>query len=98
MTGQLETDPLFLGLTRPSMLLGVTYKYAALNALGSLLAFVVTANFIYLLILMPLLHLIAYLICLKEPLMIELLMTRTQKCNRCPNRGYHGGTNSYDMY
>lgn len=98
MPGQLGVDPLFLGLTRPSMLFGVTYKYAALNALGSLLAFVITTNFVYLLVLMPVLHLVAYLICLKEPLMIELLMTRTQKCNRCRNRSYHGTTNSYDTY
>lgn len=98
MVGQLSTDALFLGLTRPSMLFGVTYTYAALNGLASLMAFIVTGNFVYLLVLLPILHLIAYLICLKEPLTMELLKTKYSKTNFCKNRGKFGGTNSYDVY
>jgi type IV secretion system protein VirB3 len=98
MAGELGADPLFLGLTRPSMLFGVTYTYAALNGLGSLMAFIITSNFLYLLVLLPVLHGIAYLICLKEPLTIELLKMRYSKCNFCKNRTKHGGTNSYDVY
>jgi type IV secretion system protein VirB3 len=98
MVGQLSSDPLFLGLTRPSMLFGVTYTYAALNGLTALMAFIVTGNFIYLLVLLPLLHLIAYLICLKEPLTMELLRTKYSKTHICKNRVKHSGTNSYDVY
>ena len=96
--GKISNDSLFLGLTRPSMLFGVTYKYAALNGLASLLAFVITSNFVYLLVLMPFLHGVAYLICLKEPLMIELLVVKAQKANKCPNKMYYNGANSYDLY
>ena len=32
------------------MILGVTYVYAAMNGLASLMAFIITSNFIYLLV------------------------------------------------
>ncbi|MFC1659510.1 VirB3 family type IV secretion system protein [Pseudomonadota bacterium] len=96
--GEVGVDPLFLGLTRPSMLFGVTYTYAAINGLVALMAFIVTENFLYLLVMLPVLHAVAYLICLKEPLTIELVKMRYSKCNVCRNRMKHGGTNSYDVY
>lgn len=98
MSGSVTTDPLFLGLTRPPLLLGVSYTFAALNGMVSLMAFVITSQFFYLLILLPGMHLIGWFICLKEPRAIELLMAKTSKCSICKNRMYHGGTNSYDVY
>jgi type IV secretion system protein VirB3 len=98
MSGSFVTNPLFLGLTRPPMLLGVSYTFAALNGIVSLLAFVITNKFFYLLILLPTSHMIAWFICLKEPRAIELFITRMSKCNVCRNRYYHGGANSYDAY
>lgn len=98
MSGQLGTDPLFLGLTRPSMLFGVSYTFAAFNGILSLLAFVITGKFFYLLVLLPGLHMIGWFICLKEPRAIELFIARMSKCNVCRNRYYHSGTNSYDVY
>ena len=98
MSGSIGTDSLFLGLTRPPMLFGVSYTFAALNGIVSLLAFVITTKFFYLLVLLPGLHLIGYFICLKEPRAIELFIARMSKCNVCRNRYYHGGTNSYDVY
>jgi len=98
MSGQLGTDPLFLGLTRPSMLFGVSYTFAALNGIISLLLFVITSKFIYLLVILPGLHMIGWFICLKEPRAIELFIAKWSKCNVCRNRYYHSGTNSYDVY
>lgn len=98
MPGSVGTDPLFLGLTRPPLLLGVSYTFAALNGMVSLMAFVITSNFFYLLILLPGMHLVGWFICLKEPRAIELLMAKTSKCSVCRNRMHHGGTNSYDVY
>ena len=98
MSGTIGTDALFLGLTRPPMLLGVSYTFAALNGITSLMAFVLTEQFFYLFILLPGLHLAAWFICLKEPRAIELFIARMSKCNVCRNRMYHGGTNSYDVY
>lgn len=96
--GKLEADSLFMGLTRPSMILGVTFIYAGMNAIGSVMAFIITNNFVYLLVLMPLLHGVAYIICLKEPLMLEIVLMRTANFNQCYNKTFHGGINSYDVY
>jgi type IV secretion system protein VirB3 len=98
MSGTIGTDPLFLGLTRPPLLFGVSYTFAALNCIISLLAFVLTSKFFYLLVMLPGLHAVAWFICLKEPRAIELFIARTSKCNVCRNRMYHSGTNSYDVY
>lgn len=98
MSGTVGSDALFLGLTRPPMLLGVSYTFAALNGIVSLLAFILTNSFFYLLVLLPFTHLIGWFICLKEPRAIELFIAKSSKCNVCRNRYYHSGTNSYDVY
>jgi type IV secretion system protein VirB3 len=98
MSGEIEVDSLFLGLTRPPMLLGVSYTFATLNLLICLMTFVLTNNFIYLLVLLPFFHGVAWLICLKEPRAIELFMAKTAKCSVCKNRFHYGGVNSYDLY
>ena len=98
MSGQLESDPLFLGLTRPPMLLGVSYTFAGINLLLCLMTFVITNNFIYLLVFLPIVHGVAWLICLKEPRALELFIARSSKCSICKNRYYFGGVNSYDLY
>jgi len=43
-------------------------------------------------------HMVGYLICLKEPRAIELLVLKASKGLRCINRGYHRNNNSYDPY
>jgi len=97
-SGMVSTDPLFLGLTRPPMILGVSYTFAALNGIASLLAFIITTNFLYLFILLPGLHCIGWLICLQDPRAIELFIAKSSKCSICRNRMAHGSTNSYDVY
>ncbi|HLD77018.1 MAG TPA: VirB3 family type IV secretion system protein [Rickettsiales bacterium] len=97
-SGDISADPLFLGLTRPPLILGVSYTFAALNGIVSLLAFVITSSFFYLLVLLPGLHIIGWFISLKEPRALELLIARSSKCSICRNRSYYGGTNSYDVY
>lgn len=98
MSGTINADPLFLGLTRPPLIIGVSYTFAALNGILSLLAFIVTSSFFYLLVLLPGIHMIGWFICLKEPRAIELMIAKFSKCNICRNRSAHGGTNSYDVY
>ena len=98
MSGTVGTNPLFLGLTRPPMLLGVSYTFAALNGIISLLAFVITSKFFYLLVLLPSIHMVGWFLCLKEPRAIELFLAKTSKCSVCRNRMYYGRTNSYDVY
>ena len=96
--GTLNVDALFLGLTRPPMIMGVSYTFASLNGIISLLAFIVTNSFFYLLVLLPSIHLVCYFLCLKEPRAMELFIIKASKCSICRNKIYHGGTNSYDVY
>lgn len=89
-------DPLFVGLTRPPMLFGVSYSYFILNVGVNMVVYIMANDFRYLL-LAVIVHFIGYYICSKEPLFIDLFMVRSQKCSRCKNKFYHGA-NSYDPY
>ena len=40
MSGQVASDPLFVGLTRPSMIFGVSIQYAMLNLMISVTMFI----------------------------------------------------------
>ena len=97
-SGRLTSDPLFQGLTRPTMIFGVSYMYFVINALVSMIVFINTQNFKILLMVAPAVHLVGFLICLKEPRAIELFLIKMAKGYKCVNRGYHGFTNSYDPY
>ncbi|MFW0776788.1 MAG: VirB3 family type IV secretion system protein [Rickettsiales bacterium] len=97
-SGRLQSDPLFQGLTRPTMILGVSYMYFVINAAVNLIVFINMQSFTTLLFVAPVMHLIGYLICLKEPRAIELLVIKASKGLKCTNRGYHKNNNSYDPY
>ncbi len=97
-SGRLQSDPLFQGLTRPTMILGVSYMYFVVNAIVCMITFINTQSFIVILVIAPIVHLIGYLICLKEPRAIDLFLVRMKKGLKCVNRNYHGHTNSYDPY
>ncbi len=96
--GRLQSDPLFQGLTRPTMILGVSYMYFVINAVISMVCFINMQSFVMLLVVAPTVHLIGYLICLKEPRAIELFIIKLSKGYKCINRGFHGYTNSYDPF
>lgn len=96
MAGQVSADPLFVGLTRPPMLFGVSYTFGLANGFLCLVAYIATVNFQYLALMFPI-HFVGYVLCSKEPLIIELYKIRADKCFRSKNRLYHGA-NSYDPY
>jgi type IV secretion system protein VirB3 len=95
--GNLKTDPLFLGLTRPAMIMGVSFMYFILNTMIGVMAFIVSSNF-KIVPVCAVIHLVGMAISKKEPLAMEMFMIKIQKFNRCPNRIKHGGRNSYDMF
>jgi len=96
MSEGLQSDPLFVGLTRPPMLFGVSYNFVLMNGFICIIGYIQTTNFKFFL-LMFILHGVGYYICSKEPLFIELFKVRAEKCSRCKNKLYHGA-NSYDQY
>lgn len=93
--GSIQTDQLFKGLTRPAMLLGVSYIFAILNVLICMLIFI-NSNDLRVILLIPGIHGLGYIASAKEPLFIELFMVKSGKCSKCLNRFYHGA-NSYDI-
>ena len=66
-TGRLQVDPLFQGLARPTMILGVSFMYFVINGMFSMVAFINTSNFIVLFIIAPTIHGFGYLLCMREP-------------------------------
>jgi type IV secretion system protein VirB3 len=96
-TGKLEADPLFIGLTRPPVIFGVSYMFVVMNFFVNVIIFIQTSNFMYLFVCLPGIHMVGYIICFKEPLFVELFLVRSAKCTKCKNKTYHGA-NSYDVY
>lgn len=95
MSGKLKTDPLFIGLTRPTMILGVSMQFAMLNMMVSVGAFIQTSGIGIVLIALSV-HLVGYLLCFKEPRFMELYLNKGSKCNQCSNRSFYGA-NSYSV-
>lgn len=93
MPGKVNSDPLFVGLTRPSMIFGVSIQYAMLNLMISVTIFIQKAS-IYIIVIAAIVHLIGYLLCFKEPRFMEIYLNYAAKCNQCSNKSYHGA-NSY---
>lgn len=95
MSGRLDSDPLFIGLTRPTLILGVSIMFAMLNMMICTIWFIQTAN-IFVVLLAVGIHIVGYIMCFKEPLFMELHMNKLGKCNQCPNKSYYGA-NSYGI-
>ena len=88
-------DPLFVGLTRPTLVLGVSFNFAVLNMLICGIAYIIYPT-IKLVLIGGFIHLVGFIICFKEPRFIELWIVKASKCNKCPNKSYYGA-NSYDF-
>jgi type IV secretion system protein VirB3 len=82
----IRRDPLFIALTRPQMFAGITFGMFVAN-------FVITAElfliFRTLWVFVPALalHGIGVVICLRDPRIVELWMTRASSCGRVRNYG-----------
>lgn len=94
MSDKVSVDPLFVGLTRPSMIFGVSVQYAMLNFMLSVTILIQKPS-IYIILMAGIIHLIGYLLCFKEPKFMELYLNYGAKCNQCPNKSYWGA-NSYN--
>lgn len=68
----LVAEPLFIGLTRPTMVWGVTYSAMLVNVMVTIETFILTKNLVWLLAFVPL-HGIFYLVCMYEPRFFDLL-------------------------
>lgn len=84
-TVALIKDPLFQGMTRPTMLLGVTYEAFVFNFLFSTIVFLGSGNLLSGLVAVPI-HLVCFLICLREPRFFGLVKLWLLTSGRTRNR------------
>lgn len=88
-----QHDMLFLALTRPAMVWGVTYSAVVINLVLTGMIFVWTGNLLALLAGGPV-HVVGYIACLREPRRFDLWSVRLRRCLPAPTRFFWGG-NSY---
>jgi type IV secretion system protein VirB3 len=81
---ELDRDHLFVALTRPQMLLGVTYGYAVTNAIVTTELFLVFKS-IWVLAVALILHVVGWLACLRDPRIFNLWIVKVQRCPRVRN-------------
>ena len=96
--GRVQRDPLFLALTRPSMIFGVPYFFALGNGLVWMVVYLNSKSFAALFGGMMGCHLIGYYISAYEPRFMEIMNIYVKTVPTCINRFYHGNTCSYDLY
>lgn len=82
----LDRDVLFTALTRPQMLLGVTYTFAILNAVLTTELFLVFRS-VWVLAAALVVHTAGWLACLHEPRMFDLWLVKARRTPRVRNFG-----------
>lgn len=84
---KVEMDPLFLSMTRPPMVMGVTYTFFVVNGMLTTIAFLAINSLWAFLLGIPL-HLVGYLLCLKDPRIFDIWRTRLFKTPMTRNRSF----------
>lgn len=80
----LDRDILFTGLTRPQMLLGVTYGFAIANGVITTELFLVFKS-VWVLLAAAVLHLVGLVACLRDPRIFDLWLVKARRCPRVQN-------------
>lgn len=89
----LTADPLFVGATRPPMRWGVTYGAILLNAVATMIVFLLSKNLLTLLLAVPV-HGVCALLCARDVQYFELLhaWSRTRVPAWLGNLGFWQGS------
>ncbi len=80
----IEDDPLFVALTRPQMFAGVTYSLFVANTILILELYLIFRTFWVLPVGLAA-HVVAMLLCAREPRFFDLWLARVGRCPRIPN-------------
>ena len=88
-----DIDAVFLAMTRPPMLMGVTYTFFVINGTATTIAFLAANNLLAFFIGVPV-HLIGYLMCLGDPRIFDIWRVRLLKTPTSRNRSFWNA-NSY---
>jgi type IV secretion system protein VirB3 len=85
---QIEINPVFLALTRPPMMLGVTIDALLLEGMIVFILFMVSHNALMLVLFVPL-YLASWLVCYSDPNRFKVLFTRLN-CGFSPMKSLWG--------
>lgn len=93
MSAPLNRDAVFVALTRPQMLAGVTYSLFIANGILAAELFLIFKSF-WVIAAALAAHFAAMMLCLREPRFFDLWIIRVARCPRVRNHGLWG-CNSY---
>ena len=95
---QIDIDPLFIGMTRPPIVMGVPMEFFGINfilfGIGMIAFLSLTGKFLFILCVCVPLHFAAYIATEKEPHWMKIFVTKYTKCGPTRNRIYWR-SNSY---
>jgi type IV secretion system protein VirB3 len=95
---QIDIDPLFVGMTRPTLVKGVPMEFFGINfiifGIGMIGFTQLLPKLLFVLIVCVPLHLLAYLATEKEPHWMSIYLTKLMKCAPIRNKAFWR-SNSY---
>ena len=82
-----DVDPVFLGMTRPPMVMGVTFSFFVINGTVTTIAFLALGNLLAFFVGIPV-HVIGYLLCLRDPRVFDIWRVRIIKTPMTRNKKF----------
>jgi len=92
---ELLISPLFTGLTRPPMMMGITLDYLCLCTLVAMCLFIIANNPLYLIIYLPM-HMVGWIACKIDHNIFRIFIKRAE-CHYSPNK-HIWGCQSYEPF
>lgn len=89
----LQRDSVFLALTRPQMLAGVTYNYVVANGILAAELFLIFKS-VWIIGIALVVHVVGVGFCIREPRFFDLWTARVSRCPRTKTHAWWG-CNSY---
>ncbi len=83
----LDQDPVFVALTRPQMFAGVTYGFFVVNAVIAAEVFLIFHS-AWAIVVALVAHLCGVLLCVREPRIFDLWLSRVSHCPRVKNYSF----------
>ena len=95
MEEQLHISPIFTGLTRPPMVMGVTLDYMSISFMIAICGFIMAGNILYMVLYLPL-HIFGWVACKIDHNIFRILFKKLE-CLNTPNKKIWG-CQSYEPF
>ena len=94
-TEELLISPLFVGLTRPPMIMGITLDYVCLSFMVAVCAFIIANSIFYILLYVPF-HIVGWIACKIDSNIFRIIFKKLS-CQTVPNKSLWG-CQSYEPF